>query len=277
MGIIELADHQDIKRLCELFPIASLRQDWPAHKGTKEEICSAIAEEHDAAHILRFVESHFSCCKQHVYAFVRTPTTTGLPDTLLDGEKVLGTKEYAVYIIRCKYSVVLKNPLEEATLEFLWPVRVEVTPNYLIVRFVVLEKNLSSYFDRYSHVSTRSVDEKTVLQTAFPLSAADLHKGVKKLWADDFMDSSRVEYKKPMSTAQEEMDEQRGIKKSNPRLYAAVAEAPLFNAVFQISPSANITVSAFTANPSRGYIRFPRYSENPGDTDFVIREILRHN
>lgn len=44
MGVLESASVQDRKRLLELFPIGNLRGAWPSMKGTKEEVCFAVAE-----------------------------------------------------------------------------------------------------------------------------------------------------------------------------------------------------------------------------------------
>jgi len=43
---------------------------------------------------------------------------------------------------------------------------------------------------------------------------SDLHKGVKSLWEDEFMDSPRIKFKKPMSVASEAMDEELGIRQN---------------------------------------------------------------
>jgi hypothetical protein len=109
-----------------------------------------------------------------------------------------------------------------------------------------------------------------------PLAPADLHKGIKKLWSDGFMDSSRAKYKTPISTAQETMDEERGIKEYNPDLYGILQQSPLFTTLFQI-PEDKGTVTSFSADPSNGLIGFSRYSEKVGDTDYVIEQILANN
>jgi hypothetical protein len=159
----------------------------------------AAGEERDSERILRFVDSNIGCCKQHVYVF-DPPPDVGVPDRLVDSDKVRDATDHGLFIIRSQYSVVLKNPLEEATLDFMWPVRVDVVERYWAVRFVVLEKNLTSYFARPYYLGGRTVEEKSVLQwlvNEYGLVPADLHKGVKALWAEDFMDSYRAEYRKP--------------------------------------------------------------------------------
>lgn len=281
MNILESASVKDRKHLLELFPITNLRASWPSVNGTKDDLCYSVAEKQPINEIVGFIDEHLSCCKQHVYIFSRSEGPVTLPPLIVGGEKVHEVAgDHALYIIRTAYDVTLKDPLEDASLEFLWPVRVEITGGYVIIRFVVLEKNLSSYFDRSYYVGGRSIDEKTVLKllkNTLSLEPADLHKGVKKLWAEDFMDSTRAEYKKPISMARESMDEDRGIKEHNPELYGVLQDSPLFNTVFTLSKKNKRSVSAFVVDPSRGYIAFLRYSETSGDTDFVIRAIIKSN
>lgn len=288
MPILQTASIQDLKRLLDLFPLTSLRRRWPELKGTKEELCYEIAGRRDVDTLVQFLDEYISCCRQHVYVFSHD-IDRGVPPEieLIDGERILETEDNnrlrALYVIRFGYTVILKEPLEEATLEFLWPLRLEFTREHLIVRFVILEKNIGSYFEgRSLYVDRRSIEEKGVLtqiRAAFGgrLTPADLHKGVKELWEADFMDSSRTRYKKSISTASEAMDEERGIKEHNPELYAALVESPLLNTMFRVAPREGFSVTAFSVDPSEGAVTFPRYSDNPGDTDYVVNEILRHN
>lgn len=272
------ASIQDLKRLLELFPVASLRAVWPDLKGTKEEICFAISEAKDYAKILTFVSDYFGCCKQHVYVF-DAPDGSGPPDKLRGEEPVVADATSALFIVRSTYEVVLRDPLEEASLDFLWPIRLEIVEDgkFGLLRFVVLEKSVSQYFDRQCYVPSRSVEEKDLLGelTAWVGPAVDLHKGIKQLWADGFMDSSHAKLKKAMSMASETMDEELGIREHNPELYDQIVENTLLSAHFAIGDEQQ-GVSVFSVQPSNGYLAFPRYSDK-GSTDHVISDILRNN
>lgn len=278
MPILQNASIQDRTRLLELFPAADLRAVFQP-KGTKAEICFAAASHSDETNIKRiaeFVDSHFGCCKQHVYVFSREETFT-LPESIADGERVLLDGKHALYLSRVKYAVMLRNPLEETTLEFLWPIRIELSDKYVVIRFIVLEKNASSYFDRPTYVAGKSLTEKTVLagvQTA-ALVPADLNKGVKKLWGDGYLESTRSNFKKQYSTSSETMDEEKGIKEHYPDLYAIMQEAPLYTTIFEVNDEKS-TVDAFSADPSHGIIGFTSYSAK-GDTDAIIGKIISNN
>lgn len=279
MPILSQGSIDDRKRLLELFPIANLRESWNP-KGTKTEICYAAAADSGEVQIsklVNFVDHNFGCCKQHVYVFSHDGTAT-LPATIVDGERVLQTDgKSALYLARVRYVIVLRDPLEEQTLEFLWPVRVELTDKYLIVRFVVLEKNPSSYFDRPTYVAGKSIIEKTVLAGFLTpaLTPADINKGIKKLWADSVIESTRSDFKKKFSMASEKMDEEKGIKEHYPEVYAIMQEAPLYTTLFHVTDEES-SVDEFSADPSHGIIGFGSYSTK-GDTDAIIGKIISNN
>jgi hypothetical protein len=279
MPIIQDSSIQDRKRLLELFSIASLKEGWPDIKGTKEEIGFGVAGRADALQTITFMLAHFSRCKQHVYIFNRTAEVTGIPNGIVGGERVQSVGNTGLYVVRTSYSVVLKEPLEETELEFLWPIKIQVTDSHLIVRFVALEKDVRSYVDRQCYVVRKSIEEKTILQDLgyANLPRTDLHRGIKALWDEGFMDSPRAKFKKPMSLASEAMDEALGIREHNPELYDVLQDSVLFNTLFVIPEQQHCGVSAFLADCSAGYLAFPRYSERERDTDFVISQILAKN
>ncbi len=128
-------------------------------------------------------------------------------------------------------------------------------------------------------MGNRSIEEKTILDEIVKLDVqpTDLHKGIKKMWEDGFMDSPRAKYKKPISMASEAMDEERGIREYNPQLYETLMESVLYTTAFVIPEEQGCGVSALITNPSVGYLAFPRYSEKRDGTDFVIGKVLEHN
>ena len=197
---------------------------------------------------------------------------------LSDGVRML-------YVIRFEYSIVLRNPLQEAQVTFLWPLQLDFTKDHLTVRFVTLEKNIGSYVDgRSYYVDRKSTEEKAVLQALreatapnLNLEVLDLHRGVKKLWSEGSIDSSRARYKKAYSTSSEAMDEDLLIKEHDPNLYAILMESPLYNTLFRVINLGDSSVSVFSVAPAKGYVAFSRYTNNRGDTDHVVREIIRHN
>lgn len=306
MPILRNAPAQDRKRLLELFPVASIKEVWPDLKGKKEELGLAAAQASTPNRIVNFIKTYIGRCKQHVYIFDR-PRGARLPDTLAGGERVDVSDDQAVYIIKTTYTVVLREPLEEVKIDFLWPVQVMLTRSNIVLRFIVLEKDISAYVDREGHVASRTVEEETVLQGPYfgALTRTDIHKGIRQLWDSGFMDSPRTRFKKPQSLASESMDQGRGIRRNNPELYQILQNVVLLNTFFLVGnedeglelravgddelqeeaeamrgrekDAPECGVSALVANCRDGYLGFPRYSNGEKDTDFVISEVLRLN
>ena len=282
MSIIQNASIEDVTRLLGLFPIAQLKTVWDI-AGKKDEICRTVASQTESrGQVEAFVADHFSCCKQHVYVFDRPEgTVPAFPPSIGSAVRVHEVVEnLAIYVVRVVFNVVLSEPFERAETEFLWPFRVEVKPHYFVVRFVALEKNMETYFDRQFYGLKRSLDEEDLLSdvlSAYPFSLADLHKGVKSAWDDNVIDATRVRYKKPISTASEEMDEMRGVRAFSPTLYEALRNSVLFKTLFTITPNQDLSVACFAVKPAEGFLAFPQYSTVVGGTDDVIEEILARN
>ena len=144
--MLQTASPKEIIRLMGLFPVAELRHRWPEINGKKKDICEAVVERY-RQEILDFMVDRIQCCKQHGYVFNRPgPEIKPFPDNIPSGEKIFDFDGvHAFYLIRLVHRVVLLDPLEETTESFLWPMWVEITPAYLVVRFVVLEKDLKAY------------------------------------------------------------------------------------------------------------------------------------
>lgn len=270
MELLQNATRQDVKRLLDSFPVSALKDGWPNVKGTKEEICFAAAEEHNLDKIVEFMKKNIARCKRHIYVFSaaskEVSPLSAVPDVeILDVDGGGRT----VALTKAVFSIFLKDPLEENTVEFLWPMRVETIAEYLVVSFVILERNPCVYFeDRDCYQSARSIDERGIAKNLESLGfqRADLHKGVKVLWEENFIDSFRTRYKKPMSTASEHMDEELGIKQHNPELYEQLQSATLFATLFEVVPGTDCCVEIFQVDPSVGYIAFSRYTEGTGDS-----------
>ena len=285
MPVLSSASILEIERLLSLFPFDRLKEKWPNVKGKKHDRSSAIAAQRNRQTIIEFLDENLSCCKQHVFVFSTPKPLPHLPNLNIAGAekllKVAGQRE--LYLVKIRFDVVLRDPLEEASIEFLWPFRVEVMRDHLIIRFVVLEKNLSSYFGgRPSSTIRRTVDEDSILKEVKglfngELQPTDIHKGIKTLWKNDFMDGTRTRYRKQRSTATEIMDETKHIKRDDPELYLVLLKSHLSNTLFQRTPTTQCEVPAFWIEAANGEIDFSRYTDKRGHTDFIIDEILRHN
>jgi hypothetical protein len=280
MPLLQDCSTQDLKRLLGSFPLSTLKLGWPNVRGTKEEICFAAAQERDQDKLVNFMITNFGRCKQHTY--ILSPSANepnpfvAVPDAEILAQDAHGR---VMAITKAVFSIFLRDPLEESTVEFLWPMRHGAYGDYLVLSFIVLERNPCVYFDRDCFQSARSIDERGILQNLerAGFTRVDLHKGVKALWENGFMDSCRTRYKKPLSVASEAMDEELGIREHNPELYEQLQTATLFATLFQVHPDRGCEVDQFQVDPSQGYIAFPRYTEGAGDSDEVVNRILEGN
>ena len=268
------------QRLLELFPVASLRAGF-ASKGSKDEIARKVAMSSRASGVdalVEFLDVNIGFCKQHTHVFYHDGLAD-LPDTIQNAELIRRGNSHALFLARIEYKVVKLNPLENDSIEFLWPIRVEMHQNYLVARFVVLEKNIGSYFDREVLVHGKSLSEKAITSGFLAdgtVTPADLNKGFKTLWHQDQIDAARVKYKKPGSVVTQSMDEARGLKQFDRDAYEELSRLPLHQSIF-IPYRSFADVGKFTANPTDGFIGFTRYFREGASGDELIRQILEKN
>ena len=284
MATLDEASDEELERLLDLFPIVHLRAVWADVKDRKKrDLCGAIAKARPISQIAGFVSDHFGCCRQHVYVYVRPDDKSSLPTSIIGGERVgTHTASRALYLARVERGVVLVGAdVQKTSISFLWPVLIEFHDLYVVVRFVVLEKDIKSYFDVPAYPAERGLDEKDVLAGLIPqlaLTPADIQKGVKALWQlDDYMDGHHTKYKTADSVASETMNDGKGIKKHKPKLYQILLNSPLTQMVYKIDRKQKSTIDIFGTDPSEGTLSFPHYSDKPGDSDRVVREILQRN
>jgi hypothetical protein len=266
--------------LLELFPVASLRKAFDI-KGSKDEIAQAVASSSRAQQVREiadFVDENLPSCKQHVYVFSHDGSAV-LPADVPHGEQVKAEKDHALYVARVKYTVVRLEPLKYDSIEFLWPIRIDLHPRYLLLRFVVLEKNVASHFQQEVVVRGKSLSEETVIAGILAdgtVGRADLNRGIKSLWQADRIDATRIRYKKPGSIVTQSMDEQKGLKQVDPEAYQELRKLPLHQSV--LIPYRDFSeVGAFTADPTSGFIGFTKYFKEGESGDELIGQILKNN
>ena len=268
------------QRLLDLYPVAKLREQ-SGQKGRKEGIAHTLSSSSDPqklAEIADFLDTNFRFCKQHIYVFSHDGEIT-LPESIPDGEMVKSGEDHALYLAQVEYKVVKLDALQKDSIEFLWPVRIEVHGKHLLMRFVVLEKNVSSYFDGAITIRGKSLSEEAItgsLLSDGTVGRIELNKGFKALWESDKIDAIRVRYKEPDSVVSRYMDEAKGLKQTNPAKYDELIRHPLHKSVF-IPRTAFAEVGPFTADPTGGFIGFSRYFKEGASGDELIRQILANN
>lgn len=278
MATLETASQEELRRMLELFPATVLREQFGA--GDKTDICDAAATRRDNGQLATFLGRNFGRCKQHV--FVLGDSTLDVPISIAfeDADLVaMDPEARSIFLAKVSYTVYVKDPFEAVSVNFLWPIRVEKRKGFQVVSFIVLERDPRPFANRSVITAVRHVDEKQTVRALNDLGflPVDLNKGVKALWAQDLMDAFRVRFKKPFSTATEVMDEELGIKQTNPQLYEEVQRLPLFDTLFRVRPSRDSSVRSFNVNPTTGKIAFTSYTDDAGDTDELVTAILAAN
>lgn len=293
------------QRLLDLYPVKGLRAYWSNVNGmTKDALTVHLAKKEPFDVIGRFVFQFFDCCKQHVYVFkhglskqalkalpkdpLQLKKTDGASDKLgrLDLIRAdQGGKEY-LYLARQTYKVYLGQPLEEKQAHFLWPVKIGFYNGHVIVRLTKLSKSIGSYFDGRPLISSRRQFDKddlvglvaSRLAQHAQLKRCDLHKGVKALWAKDYIDSPQAQYEESYGTTRHVLNEKLLIKRDLPEKYKEIVALPLLDVVFQVIDTTDeLSVRYFRVNAAEGYLNFPVYTDEPGHADHVVRQIIDHN
>jgi len=280
MPLLEQSNKQDIARLLELFSASRLKDAFSEFSGTKEEISAAAAKAADVERVRKFVTDNLAKCKLHTYIFSKPQNDVDFLVAIPGAEVMaLPDADTTITLTRIRYRVLLRGPYEEQDIEFLWPMRILRRSNCIILSVVVFERSACKYFVRECSIISRNIDEKKIVADFVSLGAPahDLHKGVKALWKAGFMDAFKTKYKKPLSMASEEMDEEKGIKANNPDLFQELENCTLFSTMFRIPASEDCSVEVFHVDPSAGSISFPQYTRGGGDSDEVVTAILDAN
>jgi len=284
MALLEHATAEQLRRLLEFFPAPKLKYEWPGLKGQKkEDACQLIAGTGDHARIGTFLMANFAHCRQHVLLLSRqkkeSDPLAALPHSDLLGEPHGGV---SFHLATVQYSVYLLDPVEEVQISVLWPIKIEQQDEITLLRTFVLERDPSNYSGRTLLKAVRHFDEKKLASdlAQLGLPGLDINKGVKALWDSKAVDAPRVRYKESGSTNTVDMDDGMGLRDTKPEAYEEIVKKPLLNTNFRPQSDPEDPEKAqkiFQANPTFGRLGFTSYSEDPGDTDAVIKSILQNN
>lgn len=292
MPLLTSASVHQIQTILDLFPITTLKEEWDI-KGLKDEICLEIAGTKNRNEISTFIHDNLNVCKQHVYVFqnnsdLQDALELSLPDSEKINEAVTDSGVIKTFLSKHRVEIVLlTEQTQRKTVEFILPLQIIYSDEYIILRFVIFERNFHTFYKGIEVLPLRKRDNREeemikafmdqAISSRVRIHRADLHKGIKTLWENDWMDSCKIKYKDADSTNAKNMNENKGIKASNPTSYDEIKDHTLYNCYFTTSENDGKLPVSFTADASEGYIAFTSYSKNFGDYDYVVEEILKHN
>lgn len=279
-----------LERLLGLYSVQKLSNHFGSQERTKEGIIRDVVERYSRRDIVNFARQYHTTTKHHVEIYEhdrlnlsRLPSDPlGLPS--LEVQESSSSERVWFYLVDLTYTVYLRDPLENTTADFLWPVRVRCTPTVLELAFTVIEKDLSTRFPKARIVRTMKViDEKQIssmLRAGLDLPGsrvADLNRGIKSLWEDGMIDGAAALFKQALGSTRHSMDNQGLLRKDDEPRYREMLDKPLFNCAFKWTGGGEVSLDHFGAEPTQGKLSFGTYSDLNTGADYVVREILRRN
>lgn len=279
------------KRLLKLYPVKVVKNYFNPEESVQSEMIPEIVNAQSAQAIKQFATDYHNYTKQHIYFFElsanfnRPNFNLNNFELSLEGETIVNGGYNFKFLPQAEYNVVLGGPTEETVLSFYQPMTVRVHGRKLIVYITILEKNLESYFGNRRVYEAKKANDDDYFVTLivdyfknfYGVTPLDLNRGIKKLWADDVIDSKYAKWKKSHSTTTENMDEEFTLKQKYPPLYEEITKAPINRTIFKnISGHSDIN-SHFSIDPSKGLLTISIYPEDLDQTNNVINKILAGN
>ena len=286
------ASPNQLQTILDLFPYDALKEKWQI-KGKKEDICLEIAGRRDFDEIAEFIHQNFDYCRQHIYVFKTKTELNNLLAISIDGleeiqDSVNEKSVVKTFVAKHSVKVIIDTePLQRSEIEFILPTQIEYFGKYVLLRFVIFERNFHNFFKGVNVLPIGKKDDREIeiigqihaetIAKNVKLEKADLHKGVKDLWDSDWMDSVKLKYNDSLSSNSKNMNENKGIRKHNREEYDKIKDLLLGKCYFVTEESEDIKPVGFTVDCSEGFIAFTSYSRNLGDYDYVVKKILQHN
>lgn len=278
-------------RLLKLFPVKILRESFNTKGKSEDDVIRNILKASSAEDVQKFALDNFGYAKQHIYIH-----ESNKPIKIDENDKDFPEKikwsiqnDFGKGLILfpiITFRLTFINAFEERTMKFVQPVMVNLFENFLIFRFIILQKNFSSYCDpgQIFVNQKRNIQEKGIigsilhyLSNDYTISPCDLHKGIKELIKDEKIDGVSVRYKGSKSTTTESMNEGFTLKRDKPERYDEMMASPLNKNVFKSVQEDDSFCEYFSCEPSAGEISVNKYSSSTQQSINVIKEILSNN
>ena len=80
MAVLSAASQKDRSRLLQLFPVSTIRENWPDLKGSKDFISNTVIAKQPPEAVIQFVDNNFDKCKQHVFILKASRPLKKVPD-----------------------------------------------------------------------------------------------------------------------------------------------------------------------------------------------------
>ena len=279
-----------LQRLLRLFPHRELKEAWPGFYGVKDQLIKTFAVRNGFERINTFVANQCRTCKQHVYLFTHSTPLQDLPRTLISDLTPIrstaqqpvknseappepplitdGPQRTDVYIAEGFYTVYLRDPMEEKNEPHFWPIMVQVTGQFCLIRFVKLQKNLQAEFgDRHIRSLPFSLTEEDIcweilrsLEMGKGWAPVDLNASLKALVRDNRIDANKVQLQDGHVTSMHELDAGKMIKQDlSPEQQKSMLLKPnLIKMKAQVT-GWQVSIPHFFCTPASGFVNFSTY------------------
>lgn len=281
-----------LSRLLKLYPVKLIKEEFDLD-GKADIMVSTIIAAKPQKEIFEFCLNNISFTRQHVFIFDLNKEfksanfqTNAFPLSVIEAINLNNE-----CVIKClptvEFDVVVLNPFLETTIKFYQPIQIKISKKHLIIQVTTLEKNLSHYFEEGRKVvdSKRTDGEDASLSAilaffnqTFTVKICDLHKGIKKLWENDVIDSKYLKTKKSKGTNTLAMDENWTVKKEYPNEYNDMIDKPILKTLFRyIGQIDGYFCNHFSADPLQGQIGIAAFPENAIQLENIIYDIIKYN
>ncbi|HSZ72886.1 MAG TPA: hypothetical protein VK750_09425 [Cytophagaceae bacterium] len=280
-------------RLLKLYPVKTLKDHFDL-PGKSSEVIEGILNQFKAKDIHEFSALNIDYTRQHVYIFnieksfkASSFNTTNFPLRVI--QQTNTTSDYSIVCLpEIEFKISVIRPFEERILKFYQPLKISVINSHLIVQITTLEKNLSDHCEVGKKVveTTRVNDENYLLDSiksvfinqGYNITKCDLHKGIKKLWDDNIIDSKYLKTKNSKSTNTVAMDENYTVREVYPQEYNQIKNNPILKTLFRYKgKNVDYFCDSFSIDPSQGHLSVTSFPESVHQIKNIINEILKNN
>lgn len=287
--IVEINSESEIlTRILQAFSVNDLKEAFNIDSSIRlqKDVIYNVLKGNNEKNIKNLLFKNYSLLKQHIYFY---ELQGKISDNLFWNHPFLynteikqrGHKIFQFLFVE-QYGIFNIDSGKIQNITFHRPVKVEIKGLKAIISINILERDLGSILNAKTINVNRKSNDNDILNslTTFDKSVffikEDLNKGIKFLWANDYIDAYKVKFKKSKSTSSETMDEDHMVKKQMPDLYKEIMKSPLDITVFKYLKSDEY-VKHFTANPREGIISFNTFPSTIKGIDEIIKLIVKNN
>lgn len=283
-------NENDLKlRLLKLLPIKIIK-DFYNIKGSFRDVSDQLVEK-STAELMGFFFENYNYTKQYIYVFDmqrrfrRTDIDDIFPKSVYD-QKTVGNEIIYYCFSKTKFNVYLSDPVASESLIFYQPFTLFFSGTRMILSFTKLEKNVNNYFSeaRSPRRSTVENDHESIKRELIEyfyeklgVSIVNFNQGIKALWADDTIDSFKIQSRNEHSTRVDTMDGTLTFKERYPEQYEEIILRPVGNSQWKYLKEDDSLCSVFTTDPSKGEISITKFPDNVNQIPNVISTILTGN